>query len=150
MKNKFLHIFLYVCCLVSVFIVAKRINIENKYKEVEFVLGYDDMVNLCKISGQNIEDVAIKIKGVGVTSIAINEDTLKSLSEEGKVIFLSAGQIQSESKIFEMKKYIQNIDMTSPFYTFCVFKDNSMISNGSLHYYGVENDRLSGSKKLKK
>ncbi len=34
--------------------------------------------------------------------------------------------------------------------TFCVFKDNSMISNGSLHYYGVENDRLSGSKKLKK
>lgn len=99
MNKKIIWTLLIILFLFSCFMVYKRAQFENKYKNVELILDYDETVKKCAVTGNDINETLLKFKKAGITTIAFNEETIEGLIEYGSsaVIPPPAAELQTEN-----------------------------------------------------
>jgi hypothetical protein len=69
----------------AIYMAAGRIQIENSSKNVELTLDYNEIQNLSASTGEDITAILRSFKAEGVTSAAINEDTVGSLIDLNQI-----------------------------------------------------------------
>ena len=80
-----LYLILLLALADACWLVGKRAWREAQNKNVEIVIGYDDVVSLAKVDGLASADILAKFKQAGVVSVALAEETLADLEAEGRV-----------------------------------------------------------------
>ena len=76
--------------IVSGIQITRRIMKEQRNKNVEIVADLTDFENLAIEMNVSIEEVAKKLVGVGTTSIAISEETLNDMNNDGRILMYPA------------------------------------------------------------
>lgn len=76
--------------IVSGFQITRRIMKEQRNKNVEIVADLADFENLAIEMNTPIEEVAKKLIGAGTTSIAISEETLNDMNNDGRILMYPA------------------------------------------------------------
>jgi hypothetical protein len=76
--------------LASLVSAAQRWRVESRNRSVEITLDFQEIRTLAVAEGKTLGDVLREFKKAGVTSIALQEDTVGGL-EEAKLVELSAG-----------------------------------------------------------
>ncbi len=79
--NRLLALFLMIGIVFSSIFVFQRGSIENNYKNVEITLDYDEVLKMAAESGKSVSYFLKEFKDMNVSSVALNEMTLNSLSE---------------------------------------------------------------------
>jgi len=70
----------------SVLIAIQRSKIEAANRTVEIVVDYDEAVLLAEQRGVSTPDCLRMLKEAGVTSVSVNERTLESLAQSGRLV----------------------------------------------------------------
>ena len=66
--------------------LTRRIHAENVSRAVDVVVDYQQLSSLAASQGISLDLALEKIKAAGATSVALPEETLISLKEQGKLI----------------------------------------------------------------
>lgn len=72
--------------LIGIYTIYQRIEIERQYKTAEIVLDYNEMEKFADSSDNDLSFWLEKFKEYGAESVAIQEETIKRLIEQGKPI----------------------------------------------------------------
>ncbi|MBF0409260.1 MAG: polysaccharide pyruvyl transferase family protein [Candidatus Riflebacteria bacterium] len=64
---------------------ADRISVEKSSKFVETVIDFEETRKIARIEGKNLAETLNRFSLIGASSVGISEDTLASLSEEGRI-----------------------------------------------------------------
>ncbi|MBN2795959.1 MAG: MFS transporter [Clostridia bacterium] len=87
MKKNLVFIILIIAMLIATGTsVVNRINVEKEAKSVEFVLDYTEFKAMADQSEHEFDWWLNHFKSLGVASVALNEETVYSLMEEGREI----------------------------------------------------------------
>ena len=93
--------------LVSLNITAKRFSFEQKNRAIDVVMSLSDVELLAKQSGMSAKRLLSKLAyDKGVTSIAIEEDTIDSFINEGKVTLLKGSEIMNMLRVGKVYRTI--------------------------------------------
>ena len=76
--------------LVSGVQITRRILAEQRNTNVELVADLEDFKNLATEMNVSIEEVANKLISAGTTSIAISEETLSDMNNDGRILMYPA------------------------------------------------------------
>lgn len=87
--------------LASLVSAAQRWRVESRNRSVEITLDFQEIRTLAVAEGKTLGDVFREFKKAGVTSIALQEDTVGGL-EEAKLVELAAGG-DSETSLLRSK-----------------------------------------------
>jgi hypothetical protein len=80
--------------LIGLNLAAKRYQYESKNNTVEMVMSLNEVVRLAKLGGVDRTMLLNRLsQEVGITSIAVEEDTLASFQEKGMVTVLKGSEI---------------------------------------------------------
>jgi len=82
----------------------KRVVIESKNSSVELAVDYSDVQKLSLREGVSVDELLAKLKGAGITSIALTEDTLDKLELDGSVAWITGHEFETLAKITKTKK----------------------------------------------
>ncbi len=66
----------------SCYVAGQRTRVEYRNRAVEIVLDYDEVAQIAAAQAMSPADVLRKFKGVGVTSVAITEDTFRDAVDD--------------------------------------------------------------------
>jgi hypothetical protein len=80
-----LYILIAVGAVSGLYAAAQRYQVEQRNRRVELTLDYAEVKQLAQLTGQTLDDTLTRFKAVGVTSIAVTEDTLSNLELVGEV-----------------------------------------------------------------
>jgi hypothetical protein len=95
--------------LAGLYAAGKRSQSEAKNRRVEIAMEYDDVQQLASSSGQSLPSVISSLKNSGLTSLAVPEDTLTSLQNDGNIhIFHSGGTTTVYVSSMELLNRIQH------------------------------------------
>ena len=83
--RKILVIFIAISLVVSIFVDINRIRIENNYDAVEIVGDLKSFKYLASATGKDLVSVLSDMKSAGLIGVAVNEVTLESLQQSGKI-----------------------------------------------------------------
>lgn len=82
----------------------KRVVIESQNSSVELAIDYNDVQKLSLREGISSDELLAKLKGAGITSIALTEDTLDKLELDGSVAWITGYEFETLAKITKTKK----------------------------------------------
>lgn len=102
--KKFYFFFIFLALILSLLMGIKRINLENSYKQVDLAMSLSKIRELSTKEGYDESELLRKIKAKGITSIAIQEDTIITLLAQGKIAFFNDNDL---NKI----KYLNNNEL---------------------------------------
>lgn len=68
-------------------LVFQRIIIEKNYDNVEIMVGFSEVESLANANGLELNDLALKLKDKGVTSVLVKEISLGDLQRTGQISF---------------------------------------------------------------
>lgn len=115
MKNKLIYVLLIVAVLAALVVgmlaTYKRIVIESKNSNVELAMDLSDIKKLSLLEGYPVDKVLHKLKGAGITSIAITEDTLETLELEGSIVWLTGYE---RDTLLKMDKSPKKLKVLTP------------------------------------
>ncbi len=74
--------------LAAVSVLLARHGVESSYRRVEVVLDYDEVAALAESRGKSAPDLLARLQKVGVTGIAVNEETLPGMVDAGRASVL--------------------------------------------------------------
>ena len=87
--KKILVIMTIIGLLLSIFQVGLRSLKEQRNRVVEIVADYEDFSEIALETGKSIQDVSNELISSGVTSIAISEESLLDMKEDGEILMYS-------------------------------------------------------------
>jgi len=70
--------------LTAVMVAAQRWSVERKNRTVELVADYEEIVALATDEGCSVDEALRRLKDAGLTSVAIREETLTDLVNQGR------------------------------------------------------------------
>jgi hypothetical protein len=83
----------------ALLVLGMRARLEARYRAVEIVLDGDDWVGLIRREGARVEDVLVALRQRGATSVALGDNTLKRLADEGVVSYASGGTLTALARL---------------------------------------------------
>jgi hypothetical protein len=83
--QEFCIILIVIGMIAATFALYMRIRVEQHNKAVDIILEYDEVVSLAGSSGLSVKDTLTMLHNAGATSVALPEDTLKSLDDSGEI-----------------------------------------------------------------
>lgn len=86
-KNTFLTLLIAVGLLAALLSFSHRYAAEARNRRVEMVVDWSDAQALANTTRRSIDDVLRQLKTAGITTVAVAEDTLNSLSTSGVVSY---------------------------------------------------------------
>jgi hypothetical protein len=102
-KDKFKFWLIIITLTISLLVFMIRFVIEQRNNDVEMVMDYEDVLKLSAYTGETQERIYRAIQKDGITTICIPEDTLKSLSREGKATWLSGEEILNSLRLGQIQ-----------------------------------------------
>ncbi len=107
-KNGILFIVLIIALMVSFISTLQRVTIEGKNKTVDITVDYLEIEKLAKQSDQDVNWWLSKFKDMGISSVALNEESFESLLEARKPLALeTVGNILG--RLNWQEKYPKNV-----------------------------------------
>ncbi len=85
-------------------VLAMRHRLEARYRAVEIVLDGDDWVSLIRREGRLTSEVMADLRQRGAVSVALSDNTLKRLAEEGAVSYAGGGQLASTGRLAALRE----------------------------------------------
>lgn len=82
--DKFVVVLICFSLLVGIYTIYQRVGIEKQYKTAEIMLDYNEMEKFADSSENSLSYWLKEFKEYGAQSVAIPEETLKRLMEQGK------------------------------------------------------------------
>ncbi|MHC2994765.1 MAG: hypothetical protein IBV53_04590 [Candidatus Atribacteria bacterium] len=116
--------FIIVALVVAGIISFHRSKLESDFQQVELVMSLNELRELSYQEGYDEIELLAKIKNSGITSIAIHEDTLESLTLSGKILYFS------DKELNKLNFFLISIDpfkkfQPSPGEAYIIFKDKN-------------------------
>lgn len=88
----------------SAAVLATRHRLEARYRAVEIVLDGDDWVALIRREGRPVSSVMADLRRRGAVSVALSDNTLKQLAEEGAVSYAGGGPLASGGRLAALRE----------------------------------------------
>jgi hypothetical protein len=112
-NNKFFQIFffviLFICILVGINISMRRYNFENTQKSRQVALSFRELKLASLYSGLDLKDYLGKLKKeTEVSTICLEEDTLKDFENSGKITILKGSEIMNMHRVGHINRTILN------------------------------------------
>ena len=79
--------------IASLIICFQRHAVERHNSRIDMVMDYDSIVNLAAQEGLDFFEVLHRMKGAGITTIAVYDATFEKLNRQGKVLALPGSEI---------------------------------------------------------
>ena len=118
--DRLLILLLIISIAISVYFFTVKITVEQQNNNVEISVPLKEIDMLSKITGMKSEAIIDKLKTSGMTSIAVEEYTLRDITELGRAIILNGWQladnlrfIGTDSPLIKDLISEQNLDMNS-------------------------------------
>ncbi|MEE9315981.1 MAG: DUF5693 family protein, partial [bacterium] len=93
MKKKILIVVLCLSIVSSILVSIIRWRVENDNRQVEMACDYSELSELCLQWGYDIDAFLWELKEAGINSIVIEEETLETLSSEGRLTFITGEEV---------------------------------------------------------
>lgn len=138
-SKKLFIFFIIISLIISIIIGIQRFKLENNFKQVEMVISLNKIRELAIKEGYLENQLLTKLKSIGISGIAIHEDTIETLLPQGKIAFLTTNDLMKINYIQELN--IQNSDQISPGELVVVSKDYPLIERIEKvfqQYYGED------------
>ncbi|HEX2951262.1 MAG TPA: DUF5693 family protein, partial [Armatimonadota bacterium] len=74
--------------LAALYGVARRVQAERSSRAVDVVIDYTEAQTLADTQGMPIDTVLAKLQQAGATAVALPEETIKTMAEEGQIALL--------------------------------------------------------------
>lgn len=101
------YFLLAVAVLTSINVAYRRFQFEDKRQSVDVTVSYKDLKTLSLLGGMEFSDLLSKIKKeTKVTSIAIEEDTLKDFIDAGKVSSLKGSEVMNMYRVGHVNRFL--------------------------------------------
>src|SRR6056297_691783 len=107
-KNIFIF-FILIALILSIIVGIQRSKLENDFKQVDLVMSLNKIRELALNDGHDENELLKQLHLKGISSIAIHEDTIETLSFQGKIAFLKTNDLSSLN-------YIQDIAISDSEY----------------------------------
>lgn len=85
-------------------VLAARHSLESRYRAVEIVLDGDDWVALIRREGRPVSSVMADLRRRGAVSVALSDNTIKRLAEEGAVSYAGGGPLASSGRLAALRE----------------------------------------------
>ncbi len=100
-KNIFI-LFILIALILSTIIGIQRSKLENDFKQVEMVMSLNKVRELTLKDGYNENELLRQLQLKGISSIAVHEDTIETLSSQGKIAFLTTNELTKLNWLYEI------------------------------------------------
>jgi hypothetical protein len=97
--NKLFSILLLISIGVSIYMFALKVYVEQDNDKLELSVSYKEVKSLANILDKSPREVLEQLKDSGVTSLAIEEATVKDLADVGWVLILTGWQLQDYNRL---------------------------------------------------
>ncbi len=109
-KNIFIF-FILIALILSVIVGIQRSKLENDFKQVDLAMSLNKVRELALKDSYDENELLKQLQLKGISSIAVHEDTIETLSFQGKIAFLKTNDLTSLN-------YIQDIVISDSEYVF--------------------------------
>jgi len=99
-KNNAIFFFLSLGFAFSVFVLFQRIELEKTLSAVETAVDFSDIRHLAEISGKSAAQILPELKDVGITTVGIEESTVRELNDRGQIILADGREVNKWKYIF--------------------------------------------------
>ena len=115
----------------SLIICWQRYNVETNNSQIDMVMDYDSISSLAEQEGLDFFEVLHRMKGAGITTIAVYDATFEKLNLQGKVRAISGSEILTnyQSGILIDENWRQAIEEN------LIYPDRVYIIGRELHAY---------------
>lgn len=96
--NKFLVWAILIGLMASLVICGQRYAVERHNSKIDMVMDYDSISNLAEQEGLDFFEVLHRMKGAGITTIAVYDATFEKLNLQGKVLSVPGSEILGNSQ----------------------------------------------------
>ncbi|MCK4802641.1 hypothetical protein KAS33_03125, partial [bacterium] len=131
MKKKVLIVVLCLSIVSSILVSIIRWRVEADNRQVEMACDYSELSELCLQWGYDIDAFLWELKEAGINSIVIEEETLETLSSEGRLTFITGEEVKKSQYLAPVQSIFlkglvkQDIEK----YTFIVTSDFALGEN---------------------
>ncbi|MBU4123578.1 hypothetical protein KJ959_07895, partial [bacterium] len=99
-KNNVIFFFLSLGFAFSIFVLSRRIELEKTLNIIETAVDLTDIRRLAGISGKSAAEIMPELKDVGITSVGVEESTVRELNDRGLVILADGREVNKWKYIF--------------------------------------------------
>ncbi|PKM99853.1 MAG: hypothetical protein CVU78_04170 [Elusimicrobia bacterium HGW-Elusimicrobia-2] len=99
-KNNVIFFFLSLGFAFSIFVLSRRIALEKTLNTIETAVDFADIRRLAGISGKSAAEIMPELKDVGITSVGVEESTVRELNDRGLVILADGREVNKWKYIF--------------------------------------------------
>ncbi|HKK82815.1 MAG TPA: DUF5693 family protein, partial [Atribacterota bacterium] len=122
-KNIFIF-FILIALILSIIVGIQRSKLENDFKQVDLVMSLNKIRELALKDGNDENELLKQLKLKGISSIAVHEDTIETLSFQGKIAFLKTNDLTTLNYIQDI--VISDLEYASPGEFLIMCKDYSL------------------------
>ncbi|MEK7299429.1 MAG: DUF5693 family protein [Candidatus Margulisiibacteriota bacterium] len=95
--------------VIAGWLAVQRMVYERHHRNVELVVGYDDVQKMSRIGGVPEAQLLPKLRHTaGVTAIALGEDTLETLVKSGKVTMMKGADLINLLRVGQVNPFVLN------------------------------------------
>ena len=91
--NKYLVWVILAGLIASLIICWQRYKVETNNSQIDMVLDFDSVTHLAEQEGLDFFEVLHRMKGAGITTIAVYDATFEKLNRQGKVLAIPGSEI---------------------------------------------------------
>jgi len=91
--ERVLTVLLIAAVAISTYLLALKISAEQGNKDVEISVPVKEVSMLAAVVGKEPEDVLSELKASGLTTLAVEETTVKDLQDSGRILILNGWQV---------------------------------------------------------
>jgi hypothetical protein len=103
--NRLLSLLLVVSISISIYMFALKIFAERDNSKVEISVSFKEVKALANSLDKSPQEVLEKLKAAGVTSLAIEENTVKDLADMGWILVLNGWQLLDYDRLLGTTQY---------------------------------------------
>jgi hypothetical protein len=137
-----LFFLIFIALILSVIIGIQRFKLESDFKQVEMAMSLNKVRELALKEGQDANELLKQLKISGISSIAIHEDTIETLSSQSRIAYLNTNDLTKLSWIHEIN--FTDIEPISQGELLLVCRDYSLfqrVKNCFQYYLGANQVR---------
>lgn len=131
-----------IAIIFSIIIGYQRSQLEENYNRIDIVMSISKIRELSFTDNYDVHELLKKVKLAGISSIAIHEDTIEALSNQGKIAFLTTNDL-AKLNIINLKNTTEP-DIVYPGELMVICKDYSLFKRMEKYfklYLGENNVR---------
>ncbi|MFW6148240.1 MAG: DUF5693 family protein, partial [Atribacterota bacterium] len=110
-KNIFIF-FILIAFILSIIVGIQRSKLDNNFKQVDLVMSLNKIREVALKDGYDENELLKQLQLKGISSIAVHEDTIETLSFQGKVAFLTTNDLTNLNYIQDI--IIPEVEDVSP------------------------------------